>query len=489
MQLSVKHTHSASTALYDEMEKHAGIGTWIYDRHSGICSFSKNFCRIAGMSKEKPFEKFDDILVNIHPDDRYLLTQTEESLVANAVIPECEYRIISGAKTRYVRQYGKKLQDMEDEEQSFGFWQDITRWRIRDNSFSFLESLIDANTDGIIVLDTQYKVLFWNRQSEVYTGIMRDHALHKKITDILPSLDRPHLLSAMSNAIKGLSSYIEPDQYFEINGYYETHFVPVRSGQGQVTAVLLLLHDVAHRIKAENLLKQKNRELRLRNAELQVFSYIASHDFKDPIARIYTAIELLVSRGGQSKENDKRYLRQIQGPLQRIRLLADDIAQFSRLDNTQSSFNEIDLNQALTLALKRLEVQLESTSITIDASVLPRYQGHFSMISKFFQHIIGTAIASKRANIPLLISISASEVSGQELKHENVLPEAHYLVLRIADNGGGLRKVFAGEEFALCEKIAELHGGFITDETIKGTSTTVCCYLQQGLAQHDLTDL
>jgi signal transduction histidine kinase len=482
MQLQVNHNHPAFTALYDEMEKHAGIGTWIYHQVSGISSFSRNFCRMAGMSREHPFIRFEDLIVQVHPEDRYLLTQTTESLLVGDPVPECEYRILSGARTRFVRQYGKKMQDMDDTQQTFGFWQDITRWRMKDNSFHFLESLIDANIDGVIVLDMQYKVQLWNRQTEVYTGIKREQAIANRINDVLESINQsPNILSALSNAMNGISSFIDAGKNF-LNGLYESHYVPIQSVGGHVTAVLILLHDVADRVKAEDELKQRNRELRLKNAELQAFSYITSHDFKDPIARIYTAIELLLSRGGQSKFDDKKYLRQVQAPLQRIRLLADDITQFYRLDNTQSSFKEIDLNQVLALVLKRLENQVQSTKAVIDTAVLPSYQGHFSMLAKLFQHIIGSAVASGKPDTTPVILIRTEVVNGDSLSHENILPDASYLAVRFSDNGRETGQVFGGDEFMLCEKIAELHGGFIADESTTGSGTTVCCYLQLALS-------
>lgn len=482
MPLPVNHTHPAFTSLYDEMEKHAGMGTLIYDRASRICSFSKNFCRIAGMSKKHPFSRLHDLEANVHPEDRYLLTQTADSLLANEPIPDCEYRINSGARTRYVRQYGKTLQNMDDDLQSFGFWQDITRWRVKDNSFNFLESLIDANIDGIIVLDTQYKVLLWNHQSEMYTGITKEQALGYRITELIPSANQyPHIRNALSHAMNGIGSFMDTDKNFMVGGYYESYYVPIKSERGHVTAILILLHDVAQRVKTENELKLKNRELRLRNAELQAFSYIASHDFKDPIARMYTAIELLLSKGGQSKENDKKYLRQVQGPLQRIRLLADDIAQFYRFDNTRSSFKETDLNQVLALALKRLESRVQASEAIIEATTLSSYCGHFSMLSKLFQHIIGAAIGSAKNKVAPVIIISTTVVSGSDLSHENILPGASYLGIRFSDNGSREGQVFAVDEFALCEKIAELHGGYITVETLPGNGTVVCCYLQLEL--------
>ena len=57
-----------------------------------------------------------------------------------------------------------------------------------------------------------------------------------------------------------------------------------RTATGAINNVLNISLDITERIKAEQLIADKNRQLEQSNASLKEFAYIASHDLKEPFA-------------------------------------------------------------------------------------------------------------------------------------------------------------------------------------------------------------
>jgi PAS domain S-box-containing protein len=51
--------------------------------------------------------------------------------------------------------------------------------------------LFDFIYDGICIINSEYKILFWNSSIETYTGINREDILNHSLTDNFPSFNHP----------------------------------------------------------------------------------------------------------------------------------------------------------------------------------------------------------------------------------------------------------------------------------------------------------
>ncbi len=261
-----------------------------------------------------------------------------------------------------------------------------------------------------------------------------------------------------------------------------------------------ILHDAYDLQQLNNVLLSQNRVLKRRNAELHAFSYISSNDLKEPLRRIYTSIEMLLEQDlSRFSDKGRTHFKQIQGALQRLGLLADDIVYFSRLDAEKADFTNVDLNDVFSLALKRMEEQLISSRTFIRADDLPVYHGHRGMLVLLFQNLVSNAVKFQEPGSVPEIHISVEKQQGSTIKHPDADATAVYLVLHFADNGIGFDQKYkdrifdvfmrinrgkypgTGKGLALCKKIAELHGGFIIAESIPGSGSIFHCYLQEGL--------
>ena len=372
-------------------------------------------------------------------------------------------------------------------------------------SSTYLQQVIASSIDGIIVLDRETIVLVWNSQAAAFTGVASSVALGHPIADILPGFEL-HMQSqdALKHALNGLKSFIPSDQNVCGAGICETHYIPITEN-GETTGILLVMHDVAHRVKTENELKElnrslaaKNRELKRRNAALGAFSHLTGHEFKDPMRKIYTMIELLVQEEeAKFSDHARKYFRQIQASVQRIGLLADDILSISNQGSLKNKLVDIDLNVLFSDVAKKLQEQIAAIGASIYCDPLPVYRGHPAMLFQLFQHLLDNALKFQVPGKQPVITISSETMDGRELVHRDVNPEASYLVLHFSDNGIGFEKKHAatifrmfsklnrnsypgsGTGLAFCKKIVELHGGFITTASVPGEGSSFHCYLEE----------
>jgi PAS domain S-box-containing protein len=429
--------------LYNEMEIRSGIGSWLWNTGTGRFGFSPNFCRMTGIAAP---EDLVDVYHIVHPDDQGLIGDTVNTMRAHRYIPEFEFRIVNGDQVRYIRQSGKKYTDENNQQYLYGFWQDITKQKEKEQTLLFHEQLTDVSVDGIIVLDKQLRIVLWNRQMEKMALLTRAQAAGRIIYDVLPALRNcVPVMEALSRARDGFASFVPANKHFCDNNDIESHYIPITDTIGNATAILCIQHDIAHRAKTEKELKDQNnatgtenRELKRRNAGLQVLAYSAGIDLAEPIRRIYTAIELMTRHGvSDIPEKERIQLRQIQASVQRVGLLADDMVSFSRLDTHIMEFETQDMDGILSAALKKLEAELVKAGALVKTEPLPEYHGHRKMLVQLFRNILSNAVKFRHADTVPEIKIDAEKVNGSTLRHAEADPGARYLMIRFADNGIG----------------------------------------------------
>lgn len=367
------------------------------------------------------------------------------------------------------------------------------------------ELLIDVSIDRVMALDPELRVISWNKMCEALAGRTKDEVLGKPVSDVIPEFKScPVITRAIENALKGLKVFVPAGEGSFGGNYSEQHFIPLKEEGREVEGVLIVIHDVAHRVKAENELKalnkslaRKNRELKQRNAELLSFAHVTGHDLKEPLRKIYTFIEMLVTREEDHLSDEGRSLfKRIQGAVQRMGMLTDDILNFSELSTADKTAEPVDLNHTMKFVLFNLQDQIERKEAEVEVGDLPVIQGYRNLLAQLFQHLLSNSIKFTEKDRMPRIRITSSTCEGAETGHPEALPDQQYVCISIEDNGIGFEKKYAERIFqmfqrlnnspaypgtgiglTLCRKIAELHNGFITVESVPGEGSTFHCYL------------
>ena len=371
------------------------------------------------------------------------------------------------------------------------------------DQFYITEMLIDSSIDRVMAIDLNWNIIAWNRTSELMSGISKKNVIGKKLHEVFPQiLSDKEMMDAITAAIDGKKSYL-PSLNNSFNRHYtENHFIPLQDKINNVIGVMNIIHDVAHRIKVEKQLQKLNtalekkyRQLEKANNELATFTYVTSRDVKDPLKHVYTSLEMLIKKEGGSLSNmSKGNLRRMQGSLNKINLLIDDITAVSGISTRSEPLSEVDLDEILAGATNVLRNKISETKAVIESVALPVITGYKNMLEYLFLHILDNALKFHEDNEIPMITIHTRVVSGGPAEKNELVPNMDYLKISFQDNGIGFdpsdaERIFrlfeklndrrfhgSGVGLTISKKIVEAHDGFIDAVSTLGNGAVFNCY-------------
>jgi PAS domain S-box-containing protein len=366
------------------------------------------------------------------------------------------------------------------------------------------EMLSDCSIDRVMAIDEQWCVIAWNKTAALITGIDKSAIIGRQLLDVFPQLQQdPEMINAIEYAFQGKKTFVPARAGLFNRQFYENHFIPLTSEDGRVKGVMNIMHDVAHREKAEMKLQQLNealaqqyRHLETASTEMATYTYITSNEIKEPLRHVYTAFELLVKSEGKALSNGgKANVRRIQSSLNRINLLLDDIWALSHINSFKQVRSQVNLNEVCVEAKNKLEKKISETGAIIEEEGLPVIPGYKEMLQTLFFNLIDNGLKFQPPGNQPYIRIASRSVQPNELP-EGLQGTKPMVLLSFTDNGIGFEATDASRIFtmfeklhpksqyhgsgmglAIAKKIVEAHDGFIQANAQPGKGATIHCYL------------
>jgi len=365
---------------------------------------------------------------------------------------------------------------------------------------SLAELLNDFSIDAIIAIDPGSKVIAWNRTAAIVYGHSKKQVLGKSLSQVIPGIELDtETIKAIDQALKGHKTFVPASTLYAHRKHRENHYIPLNDNDGNIIGVMNIVHDVAHRIKAEQQLQYLNEELEKRyrqlkstSEELASFTYITSNKIKEPIRHIYTGVEHLIkAEAGRLTDSGKATFRRMQSSLSRMGLLLDDVLSLAQISILQNPDTDVDINGVVKEVAAEIENKADRR-IKIIIEELCVIKGHKNYLHLLFYNLLDNAIKFNKSNEPE-IKISCTKIMLEE-PVGNLLPGTEYYKITIIDDGIGfdmadaerIFKMFeklhdkeykgSGIGLTMAKKIMELHDGFITVESIPGVGSSVNCF-------------
>lgn len=237
---------------------------------------------------------------------------------------------------------------------------------------------------------------------------------------------------------------------------------------------LLLEEKVAQRTRE---LKAANLRLRQSNDELERFTYIASHDLKEPLRNITSFVNLIQRKlHGNTDQDLEDYLQFVVRGTTQLYQLIEDILAYARISNIEG-VEKVDLNIVVDKIREALSVFIREKGAIVEAEALPTIKLHSAHLFMIFKNLIENGLKyneSARPKVAIRHTLSGDQ---------------HHI--RIIDNGIGIEKAYhktvfkmfkrlndrekyngSGIGLAICKKIVQKYGGkiWIASNEVGGTT-------------------
>lgn len=233
----------------------------------------------------------------------------------------------------------------------------------------------------------------------------------------------------------------------------------------------------------------KNDELELRNHELQQFSWVVSHDLKEPLRKIEIFIKLIKDNFIKDEPKAVDYINRTVNASERMNKLITDLLEYSRLSSKVVP-EKTNLNQVLEEVISDFDYLIEEKNAVVKVGELPVLKAIPSQMRQLFQNLIGNSLKfSKQEEIPT-IEINSERISAKEFDSE-ASENGDFCKITVTDNGIGfdekyLSKIFVifqslndrntyegtGIGLAIAKKIIEKHKGLITAKSQFGQGSS-----------------
>jgi signal transduction histidine kinase len=251
-----------------------------------------------------------------------------------------------------------------------------------------------------------------------------------------------------------------------------------------------LEEEIKDRINSEEKVKGLNLQLieninkiEEANRNLDRFAFIASHDLQEPLRKIRLFCGRLKDKiGGLVAEDVRGYLERIDKSANRMQVLIQDILTFSKLSIAKKDFVRTDLNIILDDILLEHEEDIKRMQARITVDKIPEIESNPNLMQPLFSNIITNALKYSKKDTPPVIHISSEMFNHMGNPYCRILFE---------DNGIGFEQKYANQIFdiftrlhpqneyegtgvglALCKKIVDEHGGFISAVSTPGQGST-----------------
>ncbi len=240
-------------------------------------------------------------------------------------------------------------------------------------------------------------------------------------------------------------------------------------------------------IQLYSTLQKKISDLEQSHYDLSRFTWMASHDFNEPLRKLNLWSDRLKAElGAEISEEQEIALKNILSSSTQLNRMIDGLLTYFSVQDVNQNFKRIYLEDIILYATAQVRDLIDETKAEVSFDKFPYVYGDPKLLGTVFQNLFHNAIKFRSDKIPK-ISIGCKE-------------DEREWIFSVTDNGIGipeknLKRIFeffyrlhpqdkypgAGIGLAICKKIIESHQGRIWIESTENEKTTVCFTLPKTL--------
>lgn len=349
---------------------------------------------------------------------------------------------------------------------------------------------LDFIHDGVILRDMNDAIIFWNRGAEKMYGWTKAEVMGKSV-HILLQTQFPQPSEQITAELLRSDRWDGELVNTRRDGskiVVSSHAALLRSPQGEPLATFEIRSDITPRKLIEEKLAAFAIQVQRSNRELEDFAAVASHDLQEPLRKIQAFGDLLAAQCADSLDDEGRdYLTRMLTSATRMRILIDDLLDYSRLTIKDRNYVKVDLAVVCREVLSDLSQQIERMDGRVEVGDLPTIEADAMQMRRLLQNLITNGLKFARKGVPPVIRVEACMLKLPAKPYLKDQAATELWEITVQDEGIGfdekyLARIFApfkrlhgrsefegtGMGLAICRKIAESHWGSITARSAVG---------------------
>ena len=232
--------------------------------------------------------------------------------------------------------------------------------------------------------------------------------------------------------------------------------------------VFLELHVATEQLRRQSeLLALRTKELERSNADLEQFSYVASHDLQEPLRVLAGYLELITDHLGDDLDDEARgWITRASDAAGRMSAMITDLLTYARAGTGGGEREVVDLDAVVASALRSVDAAVREGGATIEvAPSLGRVHAVPLDVERIVQNLLANALKYRDDEPPCILVDAVHTDDGVEVS--------------VSDNGRGvgtpdLERVFGrfervgggpypgtGLGLAVCRRLVDRAGGRI----------------------------
>ena len=246
----------------------------------------------------------------------------------------------------------------------------------------FNENIVESISVGVLAVDLEDRIEFWNSQMEVMYALPRAEALGRPLAEVFPA--------SFAEQFKRLS------QSAGIHNLYK-FLLKTRSGEPRITNIaiaplvtrrfhvigrLIIVDDLTERIELESQLTQAEKL-----SSIGLLAAGVAHEVNTPLAVISSYAQML-SKQVQGDVKQTALLDKITQQTFRASEIVNNLLNFSR--TAASEFTDVDLNKVIQETLTLLEHQFKTARVKVEQNLtadLPLIHGNVGKLQQVFLNL------------------------------------------------------------------------------------------------------
>ncbi len=457
----------------------AELGLWEWDLKNGKSILNKSWASKYGYSSTEFEAKFSQWETLVHPDD---LPEAKAKIDAHfkgeTETFQAEYRIktksgkwiwvmdrgkiMDRTKKGVVKSVSGTLLDINDSK--------ITQNIIKQNEQLFTQLFENAPL-GVVLLDREHKVIQMNRGFEKMFGFTKADIIGKQLNNIIvPAEKNQESIDINVLTTKGTVGVLESQRAHKDGSLIPViiYGVPV-SHNNKTIGIYGIYVNITDRVSVE-------KELQIRNNELDNFVYKVSHDLRAPLSSILGLVNLASL---ENNEDDiRQYIGIIENRIKQLDSFINDVLSHSKNLKMEVSIDQIEFKTIIENCFNDLNYLSKADIITKKVVIKgSKFYSDKWRINEIFRNLISNTIKylnpeekNPFVNIEVVVSKKEAKIiiedNGIGIEKES-MPKIFNMFYRATTQSEG-----SGIGLYIVKNAIEKLGGTVSLATNKDSGTT-----------------